>query len=200
VLADETGRGPAASATKVRLRWLAVVVTIMALLTAGWPLLNSIVSNRQPLAAGAKVTVGPGSTSSGTVTVGPGWSIEPEQSNPTQQYVLRNGAVVFEIRHVALVSRSQPAGTWLGMRGILAISNPGFRLGRPVTIMIFHVPGAITGRIYGPRLVGFATVVPGPSRNFAIAMVELAPRHTSRALLAAAHRIMVSLMFAAPSR
>lgn len=200
MVADETGRGPAASTTKVRLRWLAIVVAIMALLTAGWPLLNSIVSNRQPLAAGSKVTVGPVSTSSGTVTVGPGWYVQPAESNPTQQYVLRNGAVVFDIRRVALVGRGQLAGMWAGMREILSVSNPGLRLGRPVNITTARKLGAVSGRIFGQRMVGTATVVPGPSREFAIAMVVLAPQRTSRALLAAAHRIMVSLMFGAPSR
>jgi hypothetical protein len=200
VVADETGRRPAASTTKVRLRWLAIVVATMALLTAGWPLLNSIASDRQPLAAGSTVTVGPGSTSAGTVTVGRGWSFQPAQSNPTQQYVLRNRAVVLEIRHVALIGHSQSAGMWTGMREILSITNPGLRLGPPVKITIAHKFAAVTGRILGLRLIGTATIVPGPSREFGIAMVEFAPRRTSRTLLASAHRIMVSLMFGTPSR
>ena len=200
MVADETGRRPAASTTKVRLRWLAIVVAIMALLTAGWPLLNSVASDRQPLAAGSKVTVGPGSASSGTVTVGPGWSVRPTQSDPTQQYVLRNGAVVLVIRHVALIGHSQSAGMWAGMREILSITNPGLRLGRPVNITTAHKLAAITGRILGQRLIGMATIVPGPSSEFAIAMVVLAPPRTSQAVIAAAHRIMASLMFGAASR
>lgn len=197
MVADETGRR---STTKVRLRWLAIVVAIMALLTAGWPLLNSIANDRQPLAAGSKITVGPESASSGTVTVGGGWSVEPAQSNPTQQYVLRKGAVVLEIRHVALIGHSQSAAMWTGMREILGITNPGLRLAPPVSVTIAHRFAAVTGRILGLRLIGTATIVPGPSRQFGIAMVELAPRRASRALLASAHRIMVSLMFGTPSR
>jgi hypothetical protein len=200
VVADETGRGPGASTTKVRLRWLAVVVAIMALLTAGWPLLNSIVSDRQPLAAGSKVTVGAGSTSSGTVTVGQGWYVEPAESNPTQQYELRNGAVVFDIRHVALIGHSQLGGMWVGIREILSVLNPGLRVGKPVDITTAHKFAAVTGRIFSPRLVGMATLVPGPSKEFGIAMVVLAPPRTSRALLADARRIMASLAFATPSR
>jgi hypothetical protein len=200
VVADETGRRSAASPARVRLRWLAIVVAIMALLTAGWPLLNSIASDRQPLAAGSKVTVGPGATSSGTVTVGPGWFVQPSRSNPTQEYVLRRGAVVFDIRHVGLVGHTQLAGMWAGMREILSITNPGLRLSRPVDTLTARRLAAITGRILGHRLFGMATVVPGPSGDFAIAMVLLAPPGTSPATIAAAHRIMASLIFAAPAR
>ena len=86
------------------------------------------------------------------------------------------------------------------MREILAITNPGLRLAPPVNVTIAHKFAAVTGRILGLRLIGTATIVPGPSRQFGIAMVELAPRRASRALLASAHRIMVSLMFGMPSR
>jgi hypothetical protein len=86
------------------------------------------------------------------------------------------------------------------MRQILSITNPGLRLGRPLKITIAHKLAALTGRILGQRMIGTATVVPGPSREFAIAMVVLAPPRTSRAVIAAADRIMASLMFAAAGR
>lgn len=205
MVADETGRGPAASTTNVRLRWLAIVVAIMALLTAGWPLLNSAVANRQALASGARVTIGPSRGSSGTVTVGAGWYIQPAQSNPALEYVLRKGAIVLDIRHVSLIE-SSPADSnevsmmWRGMRQILAVTDPGSSLGRPINIMTIHGIVAITGAIAGPGLIGTATIVPGPSRDFAIAMVALAPRRTSLALRAAARRVVLSLMFPALSR
>jgi hypothetical protein len=200
VVADETGRGPAASVTKARLRWLAVVVAIMALLTAGWPLLNSAVANRQRLASGARVTVGLGPASSGTVTVGPGWYVRPMQSNPTQEFVLSRGAVVVDIRHVSLLDRRQMVNIWSGMRQILSVTDPGFRLSQPVRVTTIHGMLAYVGRVSGQSMAGTATIEPGPSRKFAIAMVVLAPKGTNRTVLAAAHQIVVSLMFSAPSR
>jgi len=201
VLADETGRGPAASSvTKVRLRWLAIVVAVMALLTAGWPLLNSAVANRQPLANGARVTVGSGPTNSGTVTVGSGWYVQPAQSNPELEYVLRNGAIELDIRRVALVNRAQQAQMWRGMGQVLSLTVPGSSLGRPIRTTTAHGSPAITGAVSGPRLIGMATIVPGPSREFGIAMVVLAPRGTSRELRAAARQVVRSIMFAEPSR
>jgi hypothetical protein len=199
VVADEPGRGPAASVTRVRLRWLAIVVAIMALLTAGWPLLNSAVANRQPLPAGAKVTVGSGRASSGTVTVGPGWYVQPEQSNSALESVLSNGGIVIDIRHVAFVNSRQLRFMWRGMRQILSVTHPGYGLSQLVRTTTVHGMQAFTCAVSGPRLAGMVTIVPGPSREFAIAMVVLAPHRASPALRAAARRVVLSLMFAVSS-
>jgi hypothetical protein len=199
VRADEA-RGPAATTTRFTLRWLAIVVATMALLTAGWPLLNSAVADKQQLASGAKVTIGSGRASSGTVTVGPGWYAQPAESNPALQYTLRKGAILLVIRHLFLVNRHQLPFMWRGMRQILSVTDPGSGLGKPVSITTFHGMPAITGTVSGPRLIGTATIVPGPSREFAIAMVVLAPHRTSQALRAQARQVVLSLMFAASSR
>ena len=111
--ADETARRPAASATKLRLRWLVIVVAVMALLTAGWPLLNIAVANRHPLAAGARLTVGTSPSNSAVVTVGAGWSLLSEQSNPMQGYLLQRGRVELSITHVVLVGR-RPGAAHVG--------------------------------------------------------------------------------------
>ena len=138
MVADETDHAPAARNTRFRLRWLAVVVATMALLTAGWPLLNSAVANRQPLAAGSHLTIGTSPASSGMVTVGPGWSIQPAQSNPRQEYVLREDGLELAISHIGLVNRDQVPRIWQGMRQILAVTNPGSELSKPVTISTAH--------------------------------------------------------------
>lgn len=199
MVADEPGRGPAASVIRVRLRWLAIVVAIMALLTAGWPLLNSAVADRQPLPAGAKVTVGSGRASSGTVTVGPGWYVKPEQSNPALEYVLSNGGIVIDIRDVAFVNSRQLPLMWRGMRQILSVTHPGYGLSQLIRTTTIHGMQAFTGAVSGPLLAGTVIIVPGPSREFAIAMVVLAPHRASAVLRAAARRVVLSLMFAVSS-
>jgi hypothetical protein len=196
---DETVQRPTVSATKLRLRWLVIVVAVMAVLTAGWPLLDMAVANRHPLAAGSRLTVGP-SSSSGVVTVGPGWSQLSAQSNPTQGYLLQRGRLDLSITHVGLVNREQLPQMWRGLLRILSVSNPGIRLSKPALITTSHGVHAITGVVTGPRLIGTATIVRSPSGNFGIDMVALAPHRTSRALRAAAVRVMVSLMFTAQGR
>jgi hypothetical protein len=200
VVADETGRRPAASTTRLRLRWLAVVVAIMALLTAGWPLLNSAVANRQPLTAGSRLTIGTGPASSGVVTVGRGWYLQPAESNPRQEYVLRKDGLELTISHVSLVNRGQIQLMWQGLRRILSVTDPGSQLSKPSTIRTGHRLRAMTGVVSGQRLIGAATIFPGPSGEFAIQMVVLAPRNASRALRAAAVRVMTSFIFTAQSR
>jgi hypothetical protein len=200
VVDDETERGPAAGTARFRLRWLAVVVAIMALLTAGWPLLNSAVANRQPLAAGSRLTIGTSPASSAVITVGRGWYIQPAQSNPRQEYVLRKDGLLLAITHISLVDRSQVPRIWQGMRQILAVTNPGSELSKPVTIGTAHRLRAFTGAVTGRRLVGTITVFTGPSREFAIVLLVLASPRASPALRAAALRVIISLKFTAQSK
>lgn len=197
--AEETATSPAASVIKLRLRWLLIVVAVMAVLTAGWPLLNMAVANRRPLAAGSHLTVGTGPSSSAVITVGPGWSLLSAQSNPMLGYVLQHGQIQLSINHVALVAGNQVPRLWRGLREILALSDPGVRLTRPVLIMRDHKLRAITGAIIGTRLVGSASIVPGPSRQFGIEMIALAPRGTNAARRLLAIMVMRSLRFPAPS-
>ncbi len=172
----------------------------MALLTAGWPLVDAVVTNKQPLAAGSKLTIGSGAGSSAVVTLGPGWSELPEQSNPYESYLLRRGAVELSIIDVDLVNRSQVRHLWQGLGQILSVSNPGIRIGRAAHIYTIDGMRAITGIIVGPRKVGTATIFPGPSRQFAVEVLVLAPRGTNPALRAAALRIVRSLRFTAAHR
>lgn len=197
--ADETAQRPTVSATKLRLRWLGIVVAVMALLTAGWPLLDKAVADQHPLAAGSRLTVG-ASPSSGVVTVGSGWSLLSAQSNPTQGYLLQRGSLDLSIMHVGLVNRAQLPQMWQGLVRILSVSNPGVRLSKPALMTTRRGAHAITGMVTGRRLTGTATIVRSPSGNFGIAMVTLAPHRTSLALRAAALRVMVSLMFTARSK
>jgi hypothetical protein len=199
VAADQTEPRPAVSTTRRRLRWLAIVVAIMALLTAGWPLLNSAVANRQPLAAGSRLTIGTEPASAANVTLGPGWSVLPAQSNPVQSYVLQQGSLQLYLTHVSLVDRNQVPRLWQGMRRILSVSHPGSRLSNQAFITTAHGLRAITSVVVG-TLTGTATIFPGPSREFAIEIITLAPRRTSPALRAEAARIIASLMFKAQSR
>ncbi|HTA09299.1 MAG TPA: hypothetical protein VK836_12340 [Streptosporangiaceae bacterium] len=192
--ADETAQRPSVSATKLRLRWLVIVVAVMAVLTAGWPLIDMAVTNQHPLAAGSRLTVGT-SPSSGVVTVGPGWSLLSEQSSPMQGYLLQRGKLQLSIAHVGLLNREQLPQMWRGLMRIVSVSNPGIRFSKPAFVTTRHGLRAITSVVTGRGQIGTATIVRGPSGNFGIEMLALAPRGTSPALHAAAARVMVSLMF-----
>lgn len=193
--ADDATQRPARRITRHRLRRLAVVVAVMALLTAGWPLVNAMVADRQPLAGGSKLIIGSGTRNSAVVTVGRGWSVLPEESNPVQGYLLRRGPVELSILHVDLVNSSQVARLWSGVRRILLVSSPSARLGAPVFFRTARGLPGLSGAITTARKVGTATIVPGPSRQFAIVMLVLAPRGTHLVMRVAGARVVGSLRF-----
>src|SRR5215469_15692950 len=102
------GGGPAAALRgSVRLRWLAIIIAVMAVLTAGWPLVSRVVSDHRHLAAGTRLKLGTSQQSSATVTVGPGWTMLTGESNPRQIYLIDRGLVHMTIAYAALVNNRQ---------------------------------------------------------------------------------------------
>jgi hypothetical protein len=45
MVADQLRQPPGSASPRARVRWLLIVVGVMALLTAGWPLLNAAVAD-----------------------------------------------------------------------------------------------------------------------------------------------------------
>jgi hypothetical protein len=192
-----SGSAAAAPGGSLRLRWLLIVVAIMAVLTAGWPLINIAVSDNSRIAANSKLSVGPSRKNSAQVTVGPGWLMQSAQSDPREAYSLRRGGVTLSIIYVDLLSRSDVDGLWQGMAQLLRISYPGTSLSRPVRVTSVHgYPGA-TGLITSRTTRGTAAVFADQQRQFAVEIVITAPRRTPVANLVAAQRIMRSVLFAA---
>jgi hypothetical protein len=193
------GSGGAAAAPRgtLRLRWLVIVVAIMAVLTAGWPLINLAVSDNSRIAANSKLYVGPSHKNSAQVTIGPGWLMQSAQTNPRLAYSLQRGGVTMSIVYVDLLSRSDVGGLWQGMRQILRISRPGTRLSRPVRITSAHGYPGETGIISSRTMRGTAAVFANRPRQFAVEIVVTAPRRTPLGNLVAAQRIVRSVLFAA---
>ncbi len=190
---------PEAPTPRARLRWLGVVVAVMTLLTGGWQLLNSTVSDNLALARAATFRIGPSGPNSAIVTVGRGWSMRTTESNPALGYYsLRRGAAAVSIAYVNLAGRAQAAGLWGGLRAILRVRSPGLNLGSPALITSRQGRTGMSGALTSASNVGAATIFVGPSRTFAIQLVVLAPR-TARgeAALATAERFVRSLIFPA---
>jgi hypothetical protein len=183
-----------------RLRWLVIVVTVMAVLTAGWPLINLSVSNNRRISANTKLTVGPSHRDSGQVTVGPGWLMQSAQSNPHMAYSLRRGPVTVSIAYVNLLSRGDTRDLYSGMREIIQLSHPGATMSAPRQVTSAHGFKGSAGVVTSASMAGTAAVFAYPAREFAIEMVVLAPRRTALANLIAAQRIVHSLVFPAARR
>lgn len=180
-----------------RLRWLLAVIVVMALLTAGWPLVSSTVASQRPLAAGSRLTVGPGHGRSATVTVGPGWFLQSGSSDPRRGYSLQHGPVRLSIFFVALASGQTPLLP-AGLRRMVRLGYPGVVLGELQPITTAGGYRGLTGKLSDGGRAGVAAIFPGPARAFAIEMITMAPRRAARTVQTVARPIVLSLRFPAP--
>lgn len=197
-----TGQPRGAPTPRARLRWLGVVVTVMVLLTGGWPLLNSAVSDNLTLARASALRIGPGGADVAVVRVGPGWSLRPAETNPARGYYsLRRGPAAVSIAYVTMAERSAAPLLWGGLRAILRLRSPGLMLGSPTAITSSQGRPGVTGALTSRGTVGAATIFVAPSRTFAIQMIVLAPRNARGAAALAGLRTFVrSLVFPAAPR
>jgi hypothetical protein len=198
--ADEPRLPPGGASPRARLRWLLIVVGMMVLLTAGWPLLNAVVADKQKLAAGASLRVGPSGPNSASLSVGPGWIMRPAESDPRQGYLLRRGAVTVSIGYVSLVGADHAAGMWSGLQRLLQLSNPGVRLGTPEAVTSGQGRPGLSASATGPRTSGHVTGFVGPSGTYAVEIVVLAPGHANPLAAAASLLLIHSLRFPATPR
>lgn len=181
-------------ADALRLRWLTVVLVVMAALTIGWPLINIAVSNRRMLAAGTMLHLGSGEAELAHFTVGRGWSLVPSETNPRLDYSLRLGRVDLTISYVAVIDNAPNAELWAGLGQVIRISNPGVNLGPPSVYKTAQGLTGDEGKLTSSRQTGTATIVRSASGTWAVEMILLGPRHSNPAKLLAAHRVMRSLM------
>jgi len=191
------GGGGAVAALKgsVRLRLLAIIIAVMAVLTAGWPLVSHVVSDHRHLVSGTMLKLGTSQHSSATVTVGPGWTMQTGESNPRLIYVINRGPVHMSIAYAALVNNQQIDDLWQGLQQVVRIRHPGASLSPPLPVRTRSGAVGDIGVVRGPDMVGSASVFAGPSRKFAVEMVVEGPRYIAPLNILAAQRIMRSVIF-----
>ncbi|HXW44692.1 MAG TPA: hypothetical protein VEL03_07895 [Streptosporangiaceae bacterium] len=171
------------------------MITVMTLLTAGWPLINMAVSDSSALAANTKLTVGASHRSSGTVTMGPGWFMQTAQSDPQENYDLYRGPVQLSVNYVNLLNQSQTMHLWGGLQRLVRFQHPGSTLSGPAPITTVGGYKGLIGVLAVSNFTGSAAIFPSPSRKFAIEMIVLSPRGAAAAVGAAAIRTIRSLRF-----
>lgn len=191
---------PGSASPRARLRWLLIVMAVMVLLTAGWPLLNAAVADKQTLAAGASLRVGPAGRNSADLRIGSGWTLRPAESDPLQGYLLRRGAATVSIGYVSLPGLEHAAGIWSGLRRVFRVTNPGVRLGTPSVVTTRQGLPGLSAIATGAGAYGTVTDFVGPSGTYAIRIVVLAPRYAKPLMAATSLLLIRSLRFPAASR
>jgi hypothetical protein len=197
MVADRPRQPPGSASPRARLRWLLIVVGVMALLTAGWPLLNAAVADKQKLAARASLRVGPSGPDSASVRVGQGWFVRPAETDPSQDYVLRQGAVAISIGYVSLAGPYRVAGLWDGLRRVFRVANPGVSLGQPAAVTSGQGRKGLSATAASARSTGAVSVFVGPSGRYAIQIIVLAPRSARLAAGDDSSQLIRSLRFPA---
>jgi hypothetical protein len=195
MVAEQPGQPTGSASPQARLRWLLVVLGVMALLTAGWPLLNASVADSQPLAPRASLRVGPSGPDSASVTVGQGWFVRPAETDPSQTYMLRRGAVAVSIGYVSLAGRYQAAAVWDGLLRVFLVTNPGVSLGQPAAATTGQGRKGLSAAAESGRLAGVVSAFVGPSGMYAIQIVVLASRSARPVAEADSSELIRSLRF-----
>jgi hypothetical protein len=172
----------------------------MAVLTAGWPLVSLAVSDDQPVAAGQPLPVGPDGNQSAQFTPGRGWVIRSAQTDPKQAWILRRGPVDLSLTYVTLASPSQAGDLWPALQSILRLDSPSARLGKSAPLFSPQGRKGLTGTVTENGRAGQAAVFPGPTEDFAIEIVSVAPVKNSPAARAAAAQVVRSLRIPAASK
>jgi hypothetical protein len=182
------------------LRSLIIVVTVIVVLTVGWPLVSLAVSDDQPVAAGQPLTIGPGGSHSATFTPGRDWAVHSAETNTIERWSLSDGPVDVTVAYVTLISPSQVGGLWPGLGRTLLLGDASARLGRPATFTSADGGKGLTGTVTANDWAGQAAVFPGPSAGFAIQIVSVAPVQNVAAARAATALIARSLRFPAAAQ
>jgi hypothetical protein len=180
---------------RVRIRWLVAVVAVMALLTAGWPLLNRLIADARPLAAGTSLTIGPGGAVSARMSIGRGWRLMPAESNPRQRYLLRAGPAVVTVSVASLPAPVSDADLWAGMRQVLRVSHSGLTVGRMSPFISPTGQAGITGPVAAGADAGTATVFIAPADMATLQVLVLAPRSDADHVQAATRLLIQSVTF-----
>jgi len=184
------------------LRSLIIVVTVIVVLTVGWPLVSLAVSDNQPVAAGQPLTIGPDGSRSATFTPGPDWAVRSGETNSIERWSLSDGPVDVTVAYVTLVGPSPVGRLWPGLDRTLQLSDASARLGPPATFTSADGGKGLTGAVTANDWAGQAAVFPGPGpgADFAIEIVSAAPVQDRAAARAAAALVARSVRFAAAAR
>jgi hypothetical protein len=181
------------------LRRLIVVVAVIVLLAAGWPLVSLAVSDDQPVAAGQPLTIGPDSAQSATFTPGRSWVVRSAETDSILRWSLSDGPVDVSVIFVTLVSPSQVGRLWPGLQRILQVDDASARLGEPASLTSAAGRGLI-GTLAANGWAGQAAVFAGPAADFAIEIISVAPVQDRAAARAAAALVTGSLRFPAAAK
>ncbi|MFJ8001778.1 hypothetical protein ACIQ7D_32540 [Streptomyces sp. NPDC096310] len=156
--------------------WQAVlgVLLVVVALTAGWPLIDGALGDRERVAAGTALVLGPDDEIAVLRVTGHGWTLSKSSSDPDMAYALSRDGVDLAARYVPLTGAGDPGALWGGLRKVQSVADSGSRLGAGRRLT--GARGAIgrSGSLTGGGRVGSATVWLPPGLGYAVEIIVLA--------------------------
>ncbi|MFE3830824.1 hypothetical protein [Streptomyces sp. NPDC059092] len=171
------------------------VLLVVAAPTAGWPLIDGVLGDRERVAAGTVLELGPDDEVAVLRVTGRGWALSKSSSDPAMAYALSRDGVDLAARYVPLTGAADPAALWSGLRKVQSVADSGSRLGAGRRIA--GARGAIgrSGSLTGGGRAGTATVWLPPGRGYAVEIVVLARPGASPGAVADATAMARGLTF-----
>ncbi len=173
---------------------LGVAAAVVAVLTAGWALVNAGLPQTEDLAAGQNITLGSGDGYEASMSVDDGWELDTGSSAQGERYVLTKGPVNLQVRVVTPVARASATELWEGMREIVRVGDASAALGEPKPVTSEGGAEGLTGDLHVQQRTGTATVFPSPGGDFAVQTQAIGADATP-AELADAEQLVQSIRF-----
>ncbi|AXG82071.1 hypothetical protein [Streptomyces paludis] len=184
----DTGHPPRRTAPVV-----AVVVLVMAALTAGWQLIDRALNDRQPLPRGAVLELGPDPAL--LRVADDGWSLSKSRSDAGSSYVLTRAGVEVAAVYVGLTEAAGPGELWAGLRRVQSVADGGSRLGAPRAIVARSGARGRTGTLTRDGRTGTATLWLPPGGGYAVEITVLARPDAGAGAVRAATALAHSVSF-----
>jgi hypothetical protein len=184
-----------ASSDAARVPWRAVlaVLAVIAVLTGGWPLLNSVLADGQPLPDRTALVLGPSDHAAIVVPSGGGWVLSKSSSNPQQNYLLHRGGIELSVDYVSLSSTADAAKVWPGITQLVRLGHGHLGTGEP-SASIHGNPGETATLRDGAR-TGSVTSYIAPDRSYAVRYTVLGSPAASAADRSAAEQTVRAAYF-----
>ncbi|QXE33159.1 hypothetical protein KQY30_01440 [Streptomyces sp. GMY02] len=177
-------------------RWAVVaVLLVMAALTAGWPLIDSVLADKEPVPSGTVLELGPGGSMAALRVTGAGWRLSKSRSDPDSSYALSRGGVDLVAGYVDLSSGASAGQLWTGLRRVLSVADEDTRLGGPRPVTSTAGATGLTGALTRENRVGTATVWVPPEQDYAVQITVLAEPGTTPGTVADAMAVARSVAF-----
>ncbi|MYV99275.1 hypothetical protein [Streptomyces sp. SID3343] len=181
-----------------RARWWGplAVIAVLALLTGGWPLIDSWISGDERVRAGTVFRVGPDSDDYAWFRIGDdGWTLDRAATTPSRQFVLRREGVDLSIAYISLARAEDADNLWTGLRDTVRVADPHARLGPPQSLIADAGAAGVFGTLVQDGDTGRAAIFRGPQDAFAIRLIALAAPGTPDPVWLPARDVMRSLTF-----